>query len=626
MAETCLKKFQIGIEVADFICYLKYINKKNEDIHLDLVDSLYELVTNNPNVSKNEIAKLINLYTHQLAPSMLQERKFDLYYNSITNKLFTNVDDLSDTYNSPFVIHMNTDIVKRFNKDEFMNHFTDTYPDLFLLDIRYYGIERKYYEVSAEIYLSEEALTLKSNEPEYVNYLLAQYNMNEIVEKLGLSQKINHQGNILTTENSANGTIEDVYGFNQETVLDQLVECYETSSCVFINNVFLKTFNINMNGLLQSQNVPKLIFVLEQNEYDYFDKTSSNQIDRIEKIDNNTIVHISEHLFRQSSGYSSYILMMNDKYHITLNQLNEQYFKFPFIAKYQNKNLDLFRNILTKYLEHKRLDSYIENLLLWIFILEEEELNSNLNYYLVSSLKTSALSSLRFYHDSRESLPLKDLKKLLQVVNLAKELSKTIELNSKNIKLILNDMLNMIRKLNNLEEIVDFESVVEDVQQTFNINDMMFEEDLTQLKTLISVKRLILTKEQDIKFILDTSVLMDEPDLFQKYFNDKSIIVPSIIRDELENMRVNNINAVRAIRNINLLRNDPTFKIQYINGEEIPGGFNKHNKIKIFEDLINQFSLAGKRPILVSNDMSHDLYDNNKDSMIQLKHLQLLFK
>ena len=47
---------------------------------------------------------------------------------------------------------------------------------------------------------------------------------------------------------------------------------------------------------------------------------------------------------------------------------------------------------------------------------------------------------------------------------------------------------------------------------------------------------------------------MDEPDIFHKYFNNNSIIVHSVIKDELEHFRGSNINAVRAMRNINYLK------------------------------------------------------------------------
>ncbi|QVK17171.1 hypothetical protein KHQ81_09750 [Mycoplasmatota bacterium] len=627
MAETCLKHFKVAIEVTNYVCYVKYVDKKNSGISKDLVDDLYDLLKNKINViSKKDIEKLLSFHMHHLTPSMFKDDKFNLCYNAITEKFIIDENELSDSYEAPFVIKTKSDMVKRYNKDEFMNHFTDMYHNsLFLLDIRYYGLEKKYYEVEFDLYLNEEALIIKSQEPLYVDYLLEQYNMNQIVDMLGLTQPINHKGHVLTPESISNDSVESVYPFNKKTILDHLVECYETSHCVFINQVFMKSFNIDLDDLITELNQPKLIFVLEENANCYSERSLNNQIDRIEYKDGNTIVHISEHLFRESCGNSSYILLMNELYHTTLNQLGPSYFQFPYIAKCHNKNMNLFHNILNKYFDSKRLNSYIDNLFIWIFVLEEEELNSNLNYYLVNSFRSSAFSIRRFNYDSRDALPFKDLKKLVQIYRLGSKISKKIELTTSNVKLLFNDMVNMIGKLNSLESIDEFISVIEEVIQVFNIDEKAFEEDIVQIYTLIDIKRVIFLKEQDINFLLDTSVIIDEPDLFHKYFNDKSIIVPSIISDELENYRVNNINAVRAIRNINLLKNESNSKFQYITEDSMFEEFTKPHKVKVFQDLMHQYSQAGKQIVLVSNDKSYDLYKNNKNHFIQLKHIPVLF-
>ncbi len=625
MPETCLKKFKVAVEVANFICYVKYVDQSKDDLVPNLAEALYGLVKQKSDLKKEDIAELINLHTHQLTPGMLKERKFSLPYNPINDQYLKNNEEINDSYDTPFVIKMSHSIEKQFDKDTFMNHFTDMYHDsLFLIDIRYYGIEKKYYDVDFEICLSEKELLIKSSDNHLVNSLLAQYDIKQIVDTLDLYQEP-ETINILSYDNLSNMIIEGVYKFDSKSVLEQLVECYEASPCLFINNVFLKTLNINIDDLLTPGESPKLLIVLEKRDYNYFNQQKTNTVNRIEKIGNNTILYIDEHLFREAIGNMAYILMMNEKNHVTLNKLGVEFNGYPYLAKVQNRDLRFFQNILEKYFEIKKLDSYMDNLLLLTFVYDQELINSNLNYYLVNTLRSNT-SILHFNVESRESLPFTDLVKLIDVYHLAEQLNKKIELNPNNIKLLLDDMTNMIRKVDSIKKLTDFYVIMQEVLVVFNIDETTYENEVTKIKTLLDIKKTIFEKDKDISFILDTSVLIDEPDIFHKYFNNNKIVVHSIIQDELECFRGNNINAVRAIRNINYLRNNPGAHLQFIRGEKVNTVFTKPIKIKIFENLINQLNSEGKYPVLVSNDDNLVLYEKNKDNIIELKHLPLLFK
>ncbi len=626
LKEKCIKKFKVAVEIADFICYVKYVNKKDE-IPKGLVDDLYALFKNKKRITKKEIKQQISLHIHHLSPLMFKEKKLSLYYNPLTETVIPNKDkELLNTYDAPFVLIMNKNITKRYQKEEFLNHFTDLYHDsYYLLDIRYYGIEKKYYEVDFELCLNEKELMIKSSNPLYVDCLLKQYEMHEIIEGLGLSQEIDYKGTILQSENTTYHDLENVYLFEKETILEHLVDCYESSHFMFINNVFLKSMDISLNELIKPQDKPKLIVVLEENNHQYFEQHNNHEINRIENIHNNQILYVNEHLFRESNGSKTYILMMNDHYHIILNQLGSIYQNLPFIAKCQNKDVKLIHNLIDKYYDTKRINSYIDYLLYMTYILDEEALNHNLNYYLANTLKSTTKSIFRLNFDRRESLPYKDLKKLLKVEKLAKELNKAVKISIENQKLLLEDMENMIRTFDNLESIVEFSQVVDRVLKALKINMELYENQIIQIQTLINLKKIILTKEE-VNFILDTSVLMDEPDVFHKYFSDKQIIVHSIIKNELERHRANNINAVRAIRNINLLKNDDNKNLQFIQNEEKASELTKPQKLQVFEELIDHFYHLGKQSVVVSNDMSKDLYDKNKNHMIRLKHVPLLFK
>lgn len=624
MIETCLKKFKVAVEVANFICYVKYVNQANDAITQNFIDTLYELINSKANINKKDIEDFMSLHKYQLRPNMLQEQKFSLPYNPISDKYLKSQENINDSYDTQFLIKTINNIETYFNKNTFMNHFTDMYQNsLFLLDIRYYGMEKKYYEVDFELYLTENKLYLKSSDDKLVTSLLEQYDLEEIIQTLDLRQELDYQ-HVIAPDNIKNGMLNSIYPFNKESILEQLVDNYETSNCMFINNVFLNAIDVSYMDLIKALEIPKLLIVLERQEYSYFNQHKNNHINRIEKIDNNTIIHIDEHLFREAIGNMGYIIMMNESNNVVLSQLDPDYGKFPYIGVMKNKDLSLFKNILDKFFEIKKLDSYMDNLLLLTFVLNEEVINSNLNYFLVNTLKTKS-SFLRMNLDSRESLPFTDLKKLVQIYYLAQKLQKKISINPQNVKLLLNDMLNMIRKINDYDRWNEYKSIMNEVLQIFNIDVEMYEAEITRIEVLLDIKRTIFEKDKDISFILDTSVLMDEPDIFNKYFNNSSIVVHSIIQDELENYRGTDINAVRAMRNINYLRNNPKAQMQFIRGEKGDTKFTKLLKVRVFEDLMKQLNNEGKYPVIVSNDNELVLFQKNKANIIQLDHIPLLY-
>lgn len=624
MIETCLKKFKVAVEVANFVCYVKYVNQANDAITQNFIDTLYELINSKANINKKDIEDFMSLHKYQLRPNMLQEQKFSLPYNPISDKYLKSQENINDSYDTQFLIKTINNIETYFNKNTFMNHFTDMYQNsLFLLDIRYYGMEKKYYEVDFELYLTENKLYLKSSDDKLVTSLLEQYDLEEIIQTLDLRQELDYQ-HVIAPDNIKNGMLNSIYPFNKESILEQLVDNYETSNCMFINNVFLNAIDVSYMDLIKALEIPKLLIVLERQEYSYFNQHKNNHINRIEKIDNNTIIHIDEHLFREAIGNMGYIIMMNESNNVVLSQLDPDYGKFPYIGVMKNKDLSLFKNILDKFFEIKKLDSYMDNLLLLTFVLNEEVINSNLNYFLVNTLKTKS-SFLRMNLDSRESLPFTDLKKLVQIYYLAQKLQKKISINSQNVKLLLNDMLNMIRKINDYDRWNEYKSIMNEVLQIFNIDVEMYEAEITRIEVLLDIKRTIFEKDKDISFILDTSVLMDEPDIFNKYFNNSSIVVHSIIQDELENYRGTDINAVRAMRNINYLRNNPKAQMQFIRGEKGDTKFTKLLKVRVFEDLMKQLNNEGKYPVIVSNDNELVLFQKNKANIIQLDHIPLLY-
>lgn len=629
MSNTLLKKFKVAVELADFICYVKYIDKNTERSSEELVDDLLDLCSNKENVTRKDISQVVRMHSNHLSPSMFREEKFHICYNTMTNQFIPSDENLFDSYTTPFVIKVNPNIDKRFNKEEFTNHFADLYHDLFLIDVRYYGLEHQYYEVEAELHLIGSELVLKAEHEQYVTDLLRQYDINEIVEILGLNKALPYSGSLLVN-NKALPEYLDVFSYDTSSVLEYLVESYESSNYVFINHIFLKGINFDLNSLFKPLDKPKLIVILEENKHQYFNQLQvNNQIDRIETINGNTILYISENLFREACGYYSHVLVMNDRNHLAINNLGAGYNQFQFLSKCKNERNNFIESILEKYFERKRLSSYIDNLMLYAFVLDNETINSNLNYYLVNSLKSNSSFISRFSNQSRESIQFNELKKLMNVYHLTTQLNKPIVLHEENCQLLLNDIEKMVLNLKDDEKILEFESVINDVFISFNMYTEKYAKQIEQLQQLISIKQVILSNKQDLEFILDTSVLIDEPDLFYKYFNDKSIVVHSIIKDELENYRMNNINAIRAIRNINMLRDNPKMKLKFISsGDERKVGLEyiKPLKVKALQDLMMRFTHEGKRPILISNDShSYDLYERNKDDIIQLKHLPLLF-
>jgi len=51
MIETCLKKFKVAVEVANFVCYVKYVNQANDAITQNFIDTLYELINSKANIN-----------------------------------------------------------------------------------------------------------------------------------------------------------------------------------------------------------------------------------------------------------------------------------------------------------------------------------------------------------------------------------------------------------------------------------------------------------------------------------------------------------------------------------------------------------------------------------------------
>ncbi|HEY8364278.1 MAG TPA: hypothetical protein VIK84_01790 [Haloplasmataceae bacterium] len=624
MPETCLKKFKVAVEVANFICYVKYVDKTDKEKLSDLVNTLYDYFANKQEINKNEIAKLVELHSSQLNSHMLKEEKFGLPYNPINNKYLKNIEEINDSYSAPFLIRMSNTISNRFDKNTFMNHFTDIYKDsLFLLDIRYYGVDSLYYEVDFGIYLNEKEIYLKSEDPKYVTSLLEQYDLKQIIDVLGIKEDSNYSH--YQEIKNKNDKIKEIYPYNSQSVLEQLVDFYETGNCIFVNNIFLNSLNFSYEDLIKPIDSPKLIVVLERQEYNYFNQYKNQVINRLEYMDNNTIMHIDEYLFREAIGNMAHVLMMNDYYYITLNRLDSNYDNFLYLAKSENKDLQFFNYIVENYNENKKVSSYIDRLLLFSFVYDEKTLNSNLNYFLANTLKITS-SFLKFGKETREQLPFTELQKLIQLYYLALQLNKKIELTDENKQLLLCDMLSMIKKVDDQKKWDQFIEVVKESFKIFNIDETVYETEIYKLKTLLNIKRIIFEKEKDINFILDTSVLIDEPDIFHKYFDNNSIVVHSIIQDELEHYRVNNINAVRAMRNINYLKNSPTNKINYIKGEKINSQYTKLLKVKVFEDLMRQLDNEGKYPVLVSNDSELLQFEKDKANIIELNHLPLLLR
>jgi len=623
MPDTCISKFKVAVEVANFICYVKYINKGEQNTVNKITNALYKQINNNQNVSKDDIADIINLYRNQLSPSMLKEDKFSLPYNPINDKYLTNSENISDTYDAQFIIKTNTNIENRFSKNNFMNSITDNNQGtLFLLDIRYYGMETKYYEVDFELHLSEKEIYIKSSDEKLVDKFFEQYDLQQVCDILGIIKEIDYN-HYLEQSDILKENLNEIYSFNNSTLLEQLVDSYEVGNCVFLNNVFLNKVDIDFKALIKPLEKPKLVVVLEKQDYNYF-SNSNNKINRIENIDNNLIVYIDENLFREAIGNRGYLLIMNDFHKVTLNKLDKEYANIVYLAKMDNKDLNIFKNILEKYFDIKNMSSYIDNLSLLAFVLTEEEINSNLNYYLVNELKSNS-SILRFNLETREQMPYSELKKLINIYYLAKDLGKVMTITTSNIKLLLSDMLNMIKQINNIEKVNEFKIVVDEVLKIFNVDVVAFEKEINKILTLLNIKKAMVEKEKSISFILDTSALMDEPDVFHKYFNNNSIIVHSIIKDELEYFRGNNINAVRAMRNINYLKNNPKSQFEYIVGEKSETEFTKLYKVKIFEDLIERLNNEGRYPVIVSNDNELVLYEKKKRNVIELNHIPLLF-
>ena len=348
MKEASLKKFTVALEVANFVSYLKYIDKRENHAVNTLSNAIYDLIQREHNVSNSDIKNLVQLHSNLFVPGQLNEEKFNYYFNAITSETL-NEKDIYDTSDVPFIIQLPKETINRFDNQVITNLFTDMYKEIyFLLDVRYYSLETKYIFIDFDLIIQNNNLVLKSDNPIYTDYFLEKYTLKDTIQTLGLEMSLGNKSSYYTTSYS-DELIENAFLFDKKIVFDFLMESYETSNFVFINSSYLKTLEIDIEELIIQKNKPKLLVILETNNNNYFNANLNQRQDRIEKRGNNTILFVSENLIREACGKMDGIIMMNHKTHLSLNKISADY-DFIYLTKVQSQ-VKLIKLIIDTYFE-----------------------------------------------------------------------------------------------------------------------------------------------------------------------------------------------------------------------------------------------------------------------------------
>lgn len=620
MKKTLLSKFSVAVEIANHVCYVKFFDKSENDLVEQMSDELYKLFAHNE-VKKEDIKRHINLYSNVFLPNMLKEEKFDYIMNVITNQFISDSSNLNSTYEGPFVIKIDNQLSRDFKKEEMMNYFADLYKDtLYLFDVRYYRLEKLYYNIYFELHIINSKLVIKSDNELYTKALLNQYSFKEILSNLGIDSEIEFQANLITAKTI--DYIYNVYPINKTIIMEYLVDYYKNSNCIFVNDIFLSKLDIKIDDLVDTQSEPKFIILLKHNSKQYFSNFNNNA-DRIEKKGNKIILYISENLFRESCGMNTHIILMNNMYNLSLNKLEPEYEDFKFLAISKNSNLNYVKQILNTYFNRSNSYSVLDNLFLYLFTMNVEEINIQLNQYLSSVLKANSFTSHNFNQLDRAVFNFDSLKLMIKLSELGNTLGKKFILTDENILLLLIELETFIKRCTNEQMLNEYENLYKDIIDCYNLNTEYYNEKIEKSLYLMNVKKIILQKERDVSFILDTSALLEDPDILFKYFQEKQIIIHSLIKKELEDNKSTSFNAVRAIRNINMYKGDPKIKLDYIQGAELSDKENiSIRKADEFSGLVEQITRDGLMPIIVSNENYNNSMNRN---VIKIKQVFLLF-
>ena len=264
---------------------------------------------------------------------------------------------------------------------------------------------------------------------------------------------------------------------------------------------------------------------------------------------------------------------------------------------------------------------------MYSFILDSEKLSKLLNYQLPNSFRVAASQIYKYNKHDNSITATENLKTLIDLKCLCLQLDVPIILSIDNTGLLLGELESMIHKLHDVTAIKDFEKTVHQIIIQYDEHLQVYRNQIESIYSLLEIKQILISNNQPVKFILDTSALIEEPDLLQKFFRGKTAVVHSIIKDELELQRGTNFNAIRALRNINVSKNDPKVNLEMVQDEifEHNSSSYQSNKVKHLEQLMENCFKDGKRPILVSNDESNfHLYEYKHKDIIQLKQLALI--
>ncbi len=620
MKNTLLRKFTVALEVANNVCYVKYFDKSGNNLIDQMSDELYSLFKRS-DVTKVEIKRHINLYSKIFMPNMLKEEKFDYIINVITDQFISDSSNLFNTYECPFVIKIDNQLKREFKKEEIMNYFADLYKDsLYLFDVRYYQLEKLYYNLNFELHLINSKLVIKSENELYTNALLKQYSFKEILSNLGIDAEVDFQANLITPKTI--DYIDNVYPVDKAIIMEYLVDYYKNSNCLFINDMFLKKIDIDIDDLTEKQSEPKFLILLQHSDKQYF-SNFNNSDDRIEKQGNIIILYISENLFRESCGMNNYIILMNDKYNLSLNKLGPDYEDFKFLAKGKNSNINYVKQILNTFFNRSNSFSTLDNLFLYMYTMKVEELNNQLNQFLSSVLKANSFTSHNFNQIGRAVFNFDSLKLMIKLSELGVKLGKKLCLSDENILLLLKELEVFIKSCKNELMLSDYENLYKNFIESYNLNTDYYKDYIEKSLYLMNVKRIILQNEREVSFILDTSALLEEPDILFKYFEERKIVIHSLITKELENNRSSNFNAMRAIRNIKMYKGDSKMKLDYIQGPELSDKENINiKKANEFNCLVDKITREGVLPIIVSNEKYNNSMNRN---VFKIKQVSLLF-
>lgn len=598
-------KFKVAVEVKELNCYIKIIDKRDNAVINDLTNALYMKMTEN--VTKDEIKSTIQQYSNVLLPNMFKEEKKICYYDVYTNEFVNESSVFDNNSNSHFVINLdekNTDF--SLDKETVHNYQSDQYSNsVFIMDVRFNSNSTKYYIEDFELWINDAGFYVKSNRDLFVEKFTEKYDYQKILSSLSLVDIYKFNGNFLYINESFEN-VDEIFKLDEKILLNNLNSYFDNNKILFINSKMLSNLNVDYTQIFKETKDPKLIIILKQNNYDVSNYNNIGiQTNSIDLIDGNYVLTINESLFREACGYNTQILFMAEDSYFAISKLNKKYENFVFISKVKTNGKRYLAPILNEFSQIDEGSCYLNDLLLLAFVLSDEELSRYLNFYIVNSVRLGQDNKIHYtnLNNKRKKITLDTCKYFIDFNKYISKLNKKIIFSKESINALIDEVKDIVRKIIDKNGLDDFVNVIYHIMNICDLKNIIDEDKYEELISLINIKKKLIDYEQNLIFIIDSNIFLEEPDVLTKYFKNKEVIIPQIVMKELKDHKYSSVSSLRAVRSIKIFKEETMNKISIINENDYIS-YNNNEELTIHKliDLAKKYPNEKSYSIIVSND------------------------